>query len=501
MRSAIVLSLIGLAWGCAGAPQATAPLTEDERADLLEIAARGYYPGRSGQIIFVPEPGEVFLRKPMGFYRFMHGSPWEYDSHIPMTFYGPGFITPGTHSERVHQQDVAPTLLSLVGIEPAATMSGRSLDSIFREHEVPPRVAAVLVLDGMRADYLERYADDLPTLTRLRREGADFDDAWINYMPSVTSAGHTTIATGADPRHHGIAGNGYYDRARGGQSTLFEGRSPSNMMALGLADLWSLDTNGEAVIITQGTTARATVSLAGHGACIPNGRATIMAMFHYRVEGWVTNPDCYVLPEYLTTSSARTMWEEAGGRWRDLEIENGRIFVMTPLLPEFQVDALISMIEREGVGDDDVPDLLMVNFKSPDYISHNYGPGADETREVLAAVDEALGRALAALESAAGANGYVVAITADHGMPSEPEGGNERRFIHDMMASIHEKLDPAESRLLYEFLDTANNQLYVDPSRLRELGLELGDVADVVEDLPYVRAAFTEDEVRVQAAK
>ncbi len=499
MRNAFFAGLIGLFWGCAAAPRA-APPTEDERGELLELVARGYYPGRSGQIFFVLEPGEVFLRKPMAFYRFMHGSPWEYDRHIPMLFYGAGFITPGEHSERAHQQDVVPTLLSLLGVPPVATMSGRALTAIVRDHEKPPRVAVIMVLDGMRADYLERYADVMPTLMRMREQGAYFDDAWVNYVPSVTSAGHATIGTGADPRVHGIAGNGFYDRTRGGTFTLFEGLTPKNVMVLGLADVWNLRTDGEAVIITQGTTSRATVSLAGHGACTPNGRATIMAMFDYREEGWVTNRDCFLLPDYLQSENAREMWEHAGGRWRDLDIDNGRVFVMTPLLPTFQVDALVSMIERESVGKDDVTDLVLVNFKTPDYVGHNFGPKSDEMKETLEALDGELARVLGALDAAAGRDGYVVAVTADHGMPPEPEGaGHARRFIREMTAAIHEKLDPEKERLLYEYLDTANHQLYVDERRMDELGLELEDIASVVENLPYVRAVFTEHEARLAA--
>ncbi len=496
-NGSIVLScLIGLLGGCAAAPNA-APPAQDERGELLELVARGYYPGRSGQILFVPEPGEVFLSKPMGFYRFMHGSPWEYDRHIPLIFYGQGFVAPGNRSERARQQDIATTLLSLGGVPPAATMSGQTLDFIFRDHDAPPKVAVVIVLDGMRADYLQRYAGVMPTLTRMRREGADFDNTWIDYVPTVTSAGHTTIGTGADPRLHGVAGNGFYDRARGRSATLFEGLSPKNVMVLGLADLWNLHFDGDAVIIAQGTTPRATVSLAGHGACMPNGRAPIMAMFDYRDEGWVTNPDCFLLPEYLDSASARTVWEEAGSRWRDLDIDNGRVFVMTPLLPDFQTDALVSMIEHENVGKDGVADLVMVNFKSPDYVGHNFGPESEEIKEVLGAVDGALGRTLDALDAAAGSDGYVVAVTADHGMPSEPEGtGHERRFIREMVATLHGELDSKESRLFFEFLDTANNQLFVDEKRMRQLGLNLADIARVVENLPYVRTAFTEDEVR-----
>ena len=68
-----------------------------------------------------------------------------------------------------------------------------------------------------------------------------------------------------------------------------------------------------------------------------------------------------------------------------------------------------------------------------------------------------------------------------------------------MTAAIHEKLDPEKERLLYEYLDTANHQLYVDERRMDELGLELEDIASVVENLPYVRAVFTENEARLAA--
>ena len=36
------------------------------------------------------------LRDPL--YRFMHGSPWEYDTHIPVLLYGAPFVKPGQYS-------------------------------------------------------------------------------------------------------------------------------------------------------------------------------------------------------------------------------------------------------------------------------------------------------------------------------------------------------------------------------------------------------------------
>ena len=51
-----------------------------------------------------------------------------------------------------------------------------------------PRVVVLLVLDGMRADFFDQYADAMPTLSRLRREGAWFPNTRINYLPTLTYA-------------------------------------------------------------------------------------------------------------------------------------------------------------------------------------------------------------------------------------------------------------------------------------------------------------------------
>ena len=80
----------------------------------------------------------------------------------------------------------------------------------------------VLVLDGMRADYLDRFSAELPTLTRLRREGAAFDHARVTYAPSITSAGHATIATGTFPSIHGVFQNAWFDRGQNAFVTCTE---------------------------------------------------------------------------------------------------------------------------------------------------------------------------------------------------------------------------------------------------------------------------------------
>jgi hypothetical protein len=114
----------------------------------------------------------------------------------------------------------------------------------------------------------------------------------------------------------------------------------------------------------------------------------------------------------------------------------------------------------------------------------------------MRALDSELGRILAALEAAAGAGRSVVALTADHGMPAEPQAPEEaRRYVEDILAAVNERFDP-EGRLVLDFDDAANCQMYVSHDRLGELGIALEDVASFLEEMPFIRYAFTEEQVR-----
>ena len=468
-----------------------------EREHFLTMFARSYFPGRSGQIFLVPEEGAFLLSRPDDFYRFMHGSPWNYDVDIPLVFFGAPFVRAGSFAESVTQQDVAPTLATLLGLPVPASMSGRVLSSALAETSRRPRVVVLAVLDGMRADYFDRLAAKLPNLARLRRDGASFENARVSAIPSVTAAGHATLATGADPRFHGISANAFFDRRKHESMGPFPDLSPATYRVLTLADHWNLATDGRAVVIVQGTTPRATVGLAGYGGCAISAHRFVLAMFDDSKAGWVTNPECYRLPDYLEKEDATAVWEAAGSSWMGHETTTGRTLVRTALFPAFQGDALVRMLERESVGEDDVPDLVLVNFKTPDYVSHQYGPDSPELETALGALDEQIGRVVRALEESAGAGGYVLAVTADHGMPGEPDAsGHRREYVEDLVEAIHDRLDPEGRRLVLDFSDPANLQISIDEGRLAELGLDLADVARFVESFPFVRAAFTEDEVR-----
>jgi len=177
------------------------------------------------------------------------------------------------------------------------------------------------------------------------------------------------------------------------------------------------------------------------------------------------------------------------------DIANPDAVSRSALFPKFEADALVAMIENEPVGADDLTDLLLVNLKAPDFVGHQYGPDSPEMRETLAEQDRQLARILEALEKKAGANRVVVVITADHGMPPEPQAPRKRYFNKDIVELVHKKFDPDRAALVTHF-DARNNQLFVDKSRLRELGLKLSQIKEYLEAQPFIYAAYTEDEIK-----
>lgn len=73
---------------------------------------RGYHPKRSGDLAFVLEPGWFEGNSVQG---TTHGSPYSYDTHIPMLFFGFG-VKQGTSAVYHPITDIAPTVSVILGI-------------------------------------------------------------------------------------------------------------------------------------------------------------------------------------------------------------------------------------------------------------------------------------------------------------------------------------------------------------------------------------------------
>jgi predicted AlkP superfamily pyrophosphatase or phosphodiesterase len=96
---------------------------------LLEQVRNNQNVIRSGDIYVIQDPyWFLFDEGPIA---GMHGSPWRYDTHVPIMFAGPG-IDAQTVSRRVHPVDVAPTIAAILGISPPAAATGLPLNEVMQ---------------------------------------------------------------------------------------------------------------------------------------------------------------------------------------------------------------------------------------------------------------------------------------------------------------------------------------------------------------------------------
>jgi phosphopentomutase len=86
------------------------------------ILQNGYNQKRSGDILLVLKPGIIDYPKTGS----THGSPYIYDTHSPLLFYGKGFKRGSTVS-RTEIPDIAPTIAAMLGISFPNGTSGRPI--------------------------------------------------------------------------------------------------------------------------------------------------------------------------------------------------------------------------------------------------------------------------------------------------------------------------------------------------------------------------------------
>jgi predicted AlkP superfamily pyrophosphatase or phosphodiesterase len=91
-------------------------------------AAFSFYPERSGNVYYELKPYVVPGQVPTG---TTHGSPWSYDTRVPLLWYGPS-VRRGVHAGPVSIADIAPTLAAILGITAPAGSQGRVLEDVLR---------------------------------------------------------------------------------------------------------------------------------------------------------------------------------------------------------------------------------------------------------------------------------------------------------------------------------------------------------------------------------
>lgn len=424
----------------------------DERAEcqnldaLVERVQRGYYPFRAPDIPFIPrEPNYVGSAEMP-----VHSGPWDYLTHVPLVIHGPGHIESGRYDTEATMADVAPTTARLIGYE-WEDRDGRVLqEALDRDAQEPPKLVLTIVWDGGGWNALDAHPDTWPYLETLMEDSATFTSFNVGSSPSVTPPIHTTLGTGAFPETHGIAGlkirSETYD-----QVNPFGDLDGSSMEVTTLADDYDLAFDNEPVTGMFGSVSWH-LGMIGHGAGLEGGDHDPVALLDKATAEIKSNTEIYSQPDIGNVERLHSFAERLDiqdgtrdQRWRGHSLETPDDIHVTPAVVDYEQTLLQEMIETEGFGQDDVPDLLYVNFKTSDVAGHKFGMNSPEVGAAFRAQDANLGRLVEFLDRTVGENQWVMMLTADHGQTPYPEeSGAWPIFGGELARDLNEVFDKTD---------------------------------------------------------
>jgi len=100
--------------------------------ELYRAVTRNFHPKRSGDVFLVFEPNWFINDFDGLMVASTHGSPWNYDTHVPIVFVGPG-LQPAVVQRKVHTVDIAATMAALLGTKRPSGAVGEPLVEVFAD--------------------------------------------------------------------------------------------------------------------------------------------------------------------------------------------------------------------------------------------------------------------------------------------------------------------------------------------------------------------------------
>jgi predicted AlkP superfamily pyrophosphatase or phosphodiesterase len=407
-------------------------------------------------------------------------------------------------------------------------------------------LVVMLVVDQMRADYLERFDRHWQRGFRtLVNEGLRFDNTRYPYINTKTCPGHATISTGTVPRTHGMVLNDWWHRDErrtlsctddpsapdvtyGRPSKL--GNSAKRLVVPTLADELRAQRPG-ARVVALSLKARSAIALAGHGGdavvwfddlagSFVTSRAFASAPVP-AVKSFVDRSpyerDLDRVWRLLGPPSSYTQRDSGLGErpptpWSGLfpHVVAGRggldalffdVWQTSPLADEYLGRMAADLVDGLALGQRDATDFLGISFTSLDEVGHDFGPDSREVEDLLRQLDVTLGTLVERLDARVGRERYVLSLSSDHGVA--PIGG----FARGGRIVTADVRDTIEDTLIAEFgplaagnyVEAANEMyVYLAPGvmdRLRDDAAVLRAVVRAVEEMPGVARLLRADEV------
>lgn len=413
-----------------------------------------------------------------------------------------------------------------------------------------PKLVVVIVVDQMRADYLDRYRSYFGAggFRKLTDQGRNFKNAHYNFFPTYTAAGHSSISTGATPSVNGIVGNEWFDRLKGkvvycttdtntktiGATSVSGKMSPYALLSTTLGDELRLSTNFQAKNIAIALKDRAAILSAGHNATGVywfdefSGNFVSSSYYCQQLPSWLNSfndqklADKYLserwetalpLTAYQTTSTADNVPFEGKFKGEELPIfphnipelrknYNYGLIRNVPNGLKLTFDLAKAAINGENLGKGNVPDLLTVSLSSTDYIGHQYGPRSIEVADTYVKLDREIAGFIDFLDTKIGKNNYVIVLTADHGAADNPDFLNSQKLPGGFMDGG--LIDSLNNYILKKYrispvMAFSNLQFYFDKKMIKyaQLSYEkiISDAKDYLEEIPYVSFVYSKDEI------
>jgi hypothetical protein len=315
-----------------------------------------------------------------------------------------------------------------------------------------PRLVVLLVVDQWPEWALEAKR---PALTggfdRLLREG-EWHTGQHPSAATLTAPGHALFGSGEPAYHSGIVANEWWHRDldRSLRSVEAEDGSPTArwLRVPGLGDaIAAARTGGKAV----------SVSLKDRAAILPLGHAGTAIWYDPKAIAWTSirtdrehdGPPAWLAAwntEHPISAHLHDVWtplpetarlagipDDAPGEVGekgfgptfphaiDATKNPAEAIFATPLGNELVLDTATAAIDRERLGADAHPDLLVVSLSAHDYIGHGWGQESWESWDTMLRLDRRLDKFLADLDTKVGANRWAMIVTSDHGASPMPE--------------------------------------------------------------------------------
>jgi len=171
------------------------------------------------------------------------------------------------------------------------------------------------------------------------------------------------------------------------------------------------------------------------------------------------------------------------GKWRENDIEQLLKGFDTPARTPYQERVVERIVDEEGMGRDTTPDLLFLNFKEIDYISHVWSMNSPEMGDAVEYQDAALKRFVGFLDEEVGRGRWAMVVTADHAaMPDPQVSGGYQISTGPIEAGIEATFDTnGDNVRVVDLVQPA--QAFLNEDELAANGFTVADVSRYVQGL------------------